>query len=77
MNLKFSHERNPHAAQRIYDVIEQAELAYRLAGTPHAETYRREQNKHQGLTRRVLAKLAALGPKAATATDHFWKAYGA
>jgi hypothetical protein len=57
----FAHETNPHVAEKVQTILDNAELAFLLNGTPHAEFYRRERVKHHGLARRILDRLTELG----------------
>lgn len=77
MSKTFAHETNPHVADKIQTILDNAELAYHLNGTPHAEFYRRERVKHKGLTRRILDRLTELGDEPSIQfSDEFFKDMG-
>lgn len=54
----------PATANRLFNELTNAEIAYRLTGTPVAEFCRRRANKYLGETRRELLRVASLGPDA-------------
>ena len=51
---------NPAAAQKVFDALTNAELAYQLNGTPHAEFLRKQAWGHLGSARRVLLQISEL-----------------
>lgn len=66
----------PSTAQRLFNEFQQAELAYQIAGTPHAEYLRRRRQHHLGETRRELDRVVSLGEKAGVFVDFFLREFG-
>ncbi len=62
---------NPGAAQKLLKIFLMADLQYQLNGTPLHETLAREAPRQLGQTRRVLRKVAALGPDARIWMNYF------
>lgn len=77
VNKTFAHETNPHVSRKIKEILDHAELAFQLNGTPPAEFYRRERVKHVGLARRILDRLIELGNETSIQfSDEFFKDMG-
>lgn len=51
---------NPHVAERLYDELFIAGVAYYLAGRPLSESLRKQAWRHLGATRRMLLQFAEL-----------------
>lgn len=68
---------NPHVAQRLFDLLQESEMAYRLRGVAHADYLRRRAHQYHGQTRRELDRIVALGPDAGRLVDYFLKEFGA
>jgi hypothetical protein len=66
----------PHVAQKLFDEIQQAELAFQLKGTPHAEYLRTRRHRHLGQARRELDRIVALGTHAGTFVSFFLAEFG-
>ena len=56
---------NPKAAQKLLEVFLAADLQYQLAGTPHHLYLHKAAYRHTGRTRRLILKVANLGPEGA------------
>lgn len=67
---------NPHVAQRLFDLLQESELAYRLRGEAHADYLRRRAHQYKGQTRRELNRIVDLGPDAGRLVDYFLKEFG-
>lgn len=65
-----------HTARRLFDEFQQAELAYRLEGTPHAAYLSTWRHRHLGETRREIERVAALGAEAGVFIDFFLREFG-
>ena len=65
---------NP-VAQKLFDLLQQAELAYRLKGQPHCEYLRPHMHKAQGQLKKELTRICALGDKAGVFIDYFLKEF--
>ena len=66
---------NPHVAQRLFDLLQQAELAYLLKQQPHAEYLRPHMRKSRGQLKRELERICALGDQAGVFIDYFLKEF--
>ena len=66
---------NPHVAQRLFDLLQQAELAYLLKKQPHAEYLRPHMHKAQGQLKHELERICRLGDKAGVFIDYFLKEF--
>lgn len=51
---------NPHVAERLYDELFIAGVAYYLAGRPLSVSLRKQARRHRGATQRMLSKFAEL-----------------
>lgn len=56
---------NPKVAQKLLQVFLDADLQFHLAGTPHHMYLYKSAYRHLGQTRRLLLKVANLGPEGA------------
>lgn len=65
------------AARKIFDLLQQAEMAHLLKGTPHVEYLLPYRNRAQGQLKKELSKICALGDQAKVFIDYFLKEFGA
>ncbi|MGI9160798.1 MAG: hypothetical protein ACR2K1_13695 [Saprospiraceae bacterium] len=68
---------NPYVAQRLLDLLQESEMAYRLRGVAHSDYLRRRAHQYKGQTRRELNRIVDLGPDAGRLVDYFLKEFGA
>jgi hypothetical protein len=68
---------NRHVAQRLFDLLQQAEMAYHLNGVRHADYLKPYHSRAVGQLRRELGRIIALGDNAARFCDYFLKEFGA
>lgn len=61
---------NEHVAQRVFDAVVHAELAYLLAGTSQSVFLKRQANRHTGATKKMLTHVSRL-PNLQSAIDTF------
>lgn len=61
---------NPHVADKLFNELTSAEVAYRLSDKPIAEFLRKRAHKHHGEIKKHLLRIAALGPDA-----NLWMSY--
>lgn len=71
-----SHANNHHAAHKIFNLVQAAEIAYRLNDVPHAEFLRKRRHRVMGQAGRELDKIIALGPDAARFVEIFLGEFG-
>lgn len=64
---------NEKVAQKLLTVFLDADLHYQLNGTPYHVYLERQAKRHLGLTRRLILRVAALGPDAKQWMDIFIK----
>ncbi len=62
-------------ARRLFDLLTQAEMAFLVNGTPHADYLRPHKNKACGQLKKELEKIVRLGPQAALFVDYFIKEF--
>ena len=51
---------NEHVAQRVFDAVVHAELAYLLTGIPQSVFLKRQANRHTGTAKKLLLHVAQL-----------------
>lgn len=68
---------NESVAQRLFDLLQQAELAYLLKGQSHAEYLKPHMHRAQGQLKRELTRIVALGDQAGVFVDYFIKEFEA
>ena len=66
---------NPHAARRLFDELQQAELVWRMTGKPHAEYLRNRMGRYCGQVRKEMRRIAALGPEAGGFVEMFLREF--
>lgn len=66
-----SQANNHHAAHKIFNLVQAAELKHRLDGTPHAEFLGRKRHKVHGQARKELDRIVALGDDAGRFVEIF------
>jgi len=63
-------------ASRLFDLLQQAELAYLMNGTPHVEYLRPHRAKAQGQLRKQLDRICRLDKQAGVFINYFLKEFG-
>ena len=63
-------------AQKLFDLLQQAELAHHMKGIPHVEYLRPHRAKAQGQLRKQLDRICSLGDQAGVFIDFFLKEFG-
>lgn len=61
----------PNVAPKLLQAFLRAGIQSQLSGSPLEETLRSEAQKHYGQARRMLRKVAALGPDSELWMQHF------
>lgn len=68
---------NNPVAQKLFDLLQQAELAYQLKGQPHCEYLAPFMHQAHGQLKRELTRICALGDQASVFVDYFLKEFDA
>ena len=66
---------NNHVAQRLFDMLQEAELAYLMKGTRHADYLRRRLPGTLGQLRQELLKIINLGDRAREFSEYFFREF--
>jgi len=62
---------NPHVADKLFNELTAAEVAYRMKGIPVSEFLKKRANKHLGDTKKHLLRVASLGEGAEIWMNYF------
>lgn len=72
-----NHNLNDHVARKMFDLLQQAELAFQMKGQKHADYLKPFRARAIGQLRMELTRIIDLGDRAEYMIDFFMKEFGA